>query len=154
LAIFITFATGSNKSTYHIIFMGKGDKKSRRGKIIIGSFGVRRPRRKAKAVIVEKPLGPKPKKPVEEQILIPLEMPEVPVIETGQETPVVKKAAKKPAAKKPAEKAEKEVKVEKEVLKVVKETPKEDKEPAKPKTPKAKKKPAEAPKDSEEPVKE
>jgi 30S ribosomal protein S31 len=26
--------------------MGKGDKKSRRGKIILGSFGVRRPRKK------------------------------------------------------------------------------------------------------------
>ncbi len=26
--------------------MGKGDKKSRRGKIVIGSFGVRRPRNK------------------------------------------------------------------------------------------------------------
>jgi 30S ribosomal protein S31 len=135
--------------------MGKGDKKTRRGKIVIGSFGVRRPRKKVKAIIAAKPASPKPKKPAEEQILIPLEMPEVPVVaETGQETPVVKKAAKKPAAKKPAEKAEKEVKVEKEVEKVVKETPKEDKEPAKPKTPKAKKKPAEAPKDSEEPTKE
>jgi 30S ribosomal protein S31 len=28
--------------------MGKGDKKSRRGKIIIGSYGVRRPRKKKK----------------------------------------------------------------------------------------------------------
>ena len=27
--------------------MGKGDKKSKRGKIILGSFGVRRPRKKA-----------------------------------------------------------------------------------------------------------
>jgi len=26
--------------------MGKGDKKSRRGKIILGSYGVRRPRKK------------------------------------------------------------------------------------------------------------
>lgn len=31
--------------------MGKGDKKSRRGKIQIGSHGVRRPQRKAKTVI-------------------------------------------------------------------------------------------------------
>jgi len=29
--------------------MGKGDKKSRRGKITIGTYGVRRPRKKAKA---------------------------------------------------------------------------------------------------------
>ena len=27
--------------------MGKGDKKSRRGKIVLGSFGVRRPRKKS-----------------------------------------------------------------------------------------------------------
>lgn len=31
--------------------MGKGDKKSRRGKIILGSFGVRRPRKKKKSII-------------------------------------------------------------------------------------------------------
>jgi len=37
--------------------MGKGDKKSKRGKIIMGSYGVRRPRNKAKAdvIVVEKP---------------------------------------------------------------------------------------------------
>ena len=29
--------------------MGKGDKKSRRGKITMGTFGVRRPRKKTKA---------------------------------------------------------------------------------------------------------
>ena len=33
--------------------MGKGDKKSRRGKIILGSFGVRRPRKK-KTIIISK----------------------------------------------------------------------------------------------------
>ncbi len=31
--------------------MGKGDKKSRRGKIVIGSTGVRRPKNKKKAVV-------------------------------------------------------------------------------------------------------
>lgn len=30
--------------------MGKGDKKSRRGKIIIGTYGVRRPKNKAKSL--------------------------------------------------------------------------------------------------------
>lgn len=35
--------------------MGKGDKKTRRGKISLGTFGVRRPRKKAKPIIVEKP---------------------------------------------------------------------------------------------------
>ncbi|NSW44742.1 MAG: 30S ribosomal protein THX [Bacteroidales bacterium] len=28
--------------------MGKGDKKSRRGKIVLGTYGVRRPRKKSK----------------------------------------------------------------------------------------------------------
>lgn len=33
--------------------MGKGDKKSKRGKIIMGSYGKRRPRKKVKAVPVK-----------------------------------------------------------------------------------------------------
>ena len=33
--------------TNQIKNMGKGDKKSRRGKIILGSYGIRRPRKKA-----------------------------------------------------------------------------------------------------------
>lgn len=32
--------------------MGKGDQKSKRGKIVIGSYGVRRPRKVAKKVLV------------------------------------------------------------------------------------------------------
>ncbi len=38
--------------------MGKGDKKSKRGKIVNGSYGVKRPRRKyyyEEEVVVEKP---------------------------------------------------------------------------------------------------
>lgn len=31
--------------------MGKGDKKTRRGKIILGTSGVRRPRNKKKAIV-------------------------------------------------------------------------------------------------------
>ena len=31
--------------------MGKGDKKSRRGKIVIGTYGVRRPKKKKKHAI-------------------------------------------------------------------------------------------------------
>lgn len=34
--------------------MGKGDKKTKRGKIFMGTFGVRRPRKKTKPVIVIK----------------------------------------------------------------------------------------------------
>jgi len=40
--------------------MGKGDKKSRRGKIINKTYGVRRPRKKAAEVFVE--VKPKAKK--------------------------------------------------------------------------------------------
>lgn len=39
--------------------MGKGDKKSKRGKITIGTYGVRRPRKKKKAVTK---VAPKAKK--------------------------------------------------------------------------------------------
>lgn len=31
--------------------MGKGDKKTRRGKIVIGSYGVRRPRKNESAIL-------------------------------------------------------------------------------------------------------
>ena len=62
--------------------MGKGDKKTKRGKIIIGSFGVRRPSRKIKPVFAVKV---KAEKKVEE------------VVAENTE----KKTTKKPAAKKP-----------------------------------------------------
>lgn len=82
--------------------MGKGDKKSRRGKIIMGSFGVRRPSRKrVSAVPPVKIAEEKPKKAakiVEEPV-------EVPVAVVEQTTPEVKKPVKKAPAKKaiPAE---------------------------------------------------
>ena len=41
--------------------MGKGDKKSKRGKISMGSYGVRRPRKKSKPVIIAKKAKPKAK---------------------------------------------------------------------------------------------
>lgn len=71
--------------------MGKGDKKSKRGKIIKGSYGVRRPRKKTAVIVLKKKTAkPKPKAPKEE--------PE-------EKTVAVKKPAeKKVAAKKPAAK--------------------------------------------------
>ena len=39
--------------------MGKGDKKSKRGKIILGSHGVSRPRRKKSGSVVVAPAEPK-----------------------------------------------------------------------------------------------
>jgi len=59
--------------------MGKGDKKTKRGKIIIGSFGVRRPSKVKKQVIVK--AEKKTKKAEAETIEV--------------------KAVKKPAVKKP-----------------------------------------------------
>ncbi len=77
--------------------MGKGDKKSKRGKIIAGSYGVRRPSRKHKSVAPAKDIAAeKPKKApkaVEEPV-------EVPVVAVEQPKAEEKKAVKKPAAKK------------------------------------------------------
>jgi ribosomal small subunit protein bTHX len=72
--------------------MGKGDKKTKRGKIIAGSYGVRRPK-KSTTSHVEIPKPEKVKKtPAKEA-------------EVEEKKPVVKKTTtKKPAAKKPAAK--------------------------------------------------
>lgn len=95
--------------------MGKGDKKSRRGKIIIGSSGVRRPKSsktkafvKAEAVPVQKAekkvkiaeapkAEPKPKAKVDE----PVAVPKSEIIDTPEKT--VKKAVKKVKAEDAAE---------------------------------------------------
>jgi 30S ribosomal protein S31 len=60
--------------------MGKGDKKSRRGKLFQGSFGVRRPKHKKKVVV--KPGS-----------IAPIETP--PVIEVPVEEKKPKRATKK-----------------------------------------------------------
>lgn len=77
--------------------MGKGDKKSKRGKIISGTYGVRRPKKGTKPnIVVEKP--EKVKKTPAKVAVSEEKKPET-------KAPVVKKpAAKKAAAKKPAEK--------------------------------------------------
>jgi 30S ribosomal protein S31 len=72
--------------------MGKGDKKTKRGKIIAGSYGVRRSKKSNKSpVVVAKP--EKIKEATVQQT------------ETEKKMPVAKKTtAKKPASKKPATK--------------------------------------------------
>ena len=102
--------------------MGKGDKKTRRGKIVIGSYGVRRPRRIKKAVVVvnkgaqakPKKVQEKPQKLVEEAVvmiepvIVSEPVVEAPVkVEIAVETKPVKSPAKKAAVKKTVEKAEK-----------------------------------------------
>lgn len=64
--------------------MGKGDKKSKKGKISSGTYGVSRKKRSVKAVVV------KPKKKAVKKV--------------EAEAEPKKAAAKKPAAKKPAAK--------------------------------------------------
>lgn len=81
--------------------MGKGDKKSKRGKIIMGSYGVRRPRNKAKAdvTVVEKP---KKVKTVEKK---EVKAPKASAAKTTAKKTAAKKTTK---AKEPKESTEKE----------------------------------------------
>jgi len=103
--VFIKFVDQSlNNQKIHN--MGKGDKKSRRGKIVIKSFGVRRPRRKiarvapAVAVKEEKPAKPvKEKAPAKPKAETEVPKVEAPVVELPKETEA------KPAKKKSAPKA-------------------------------------------------
>ena len=71
--------------------MGKGDKKSKKGKISKGSYGVRRQKKVAVIEPVEKPKMAKAKNVA-------------PAKETVKKAPAKKSAAKKLAAKKPAAK--------------------------------------------------
>lgn len=62
ISINYTFA-----KTLNFNFMGKGDKKSKKGKISMGSYGVRRPRKKASKVAVTPSV--KKVKPKEEAVV-------------------------------------------------------------------------------------
>ncbi|HUX59098.1 MAG TPA: 30S ribosomal protein THX [Bacteroidales bacterium] len=116
--------------------MGKGDKKSRRGKIILGTFGVRRPRKKAnkpeikpaKVIRANEKKDIKPVKEVKEVNVIKEEtVAKVPI--PAKEIKEVKVVKEKTVAKasKPA-KGKKEVKTQVKVEKTPKETkPKKEK---------------------------
>jgi ribosomal small subunit protein bTHX len=88
--------------------MGKGDKKTKRGKIIISSYGVRRARRKKglRHGILHKPA--EEAKPVDTLEQNPVELvPEsAPVVEQVVEKAPRKTAVKKAVPKKPVEKVE------------------------------------------------
>ena len=79
--------------------MGKGDKKTKRGKIVIGSSGVRRARKKKgrKPDILHK-AEPKPKDILEQHPTV--QIPEI----SPMGEPVEEKVTRKPAAKKAAPK--------------------------------------------------
>jgi 30S ribosomal protein S31 len=91
--------------------MGKGDKKTRRGKIVRGSFGVRR-RRKGKTIA--QIIRQKEKETPAEKLVEVIKKEKTEKIDKAEEKP----APKKPAAKKTTvKKAETETKAEKKPAK-------------------------------------
>jgi 30S ribosomal protein S31 len=86
--------------------MGKGDKKTRRGKITIGSSGVRRSRKKKgyKPAILQKAALAPMETPEPVPVVIVPETP--PVVEQTEEKAPKKAAVKKAAPKKPSAKSE------------------------------------------------
>ncbi len=100
--------------------MGKGDKKTKRGKIVAGSYGVRRPKKKkttykptAKAVIKKTETVAKPVKDTTEKKVAPKKAaPKKAVPAVKQES-----KAKKPAAKAAEKKATPAVKEKKKSAK-------------------------------------
>ena len=81
--------------------MGKGDKKTRRGKIIIGSNGVRRPANKPKAYVAPemvaklKKTTEKPKAEAKPKVKVAEVAPETGPETVAAETKTVKKTMKK-----------------------------------------------------------
>ena len=107
--------------------MGKGDKKSRRGKIIMGSYGVRRPRKghekpgikPVKEILVKEPKDKKPlkeKKEVKEVAAVKemVEVKEVKAPVKPKETKAVKEKVEAKPPKVVKLKTEKEPKPKKE----------------------------------------
>ena len=145
---FVNFATALKMGIKLIktINMGKGDKKSRRGKIILGSYGVRRPRKKAdkpgvklaKAIKVKNPNDLKPEKTVKEtQVAKEKAVEKVPKLSKEKDD---KKEEKKEVKQEVKKEVKQEVKqeVKKDVKKEVKQEDKLAKAPKETK-PKSKK---------------
>jgi 30S ribosomal protein S31 len=116
---FYTFAKTNKKQ-----IMGKGDRKTRRGKLYLGTYGVRRPKKGKKHVIVTKSMD------VKKEVKEPKELvKEVKVVEKVEKVERVEKI----------EKVEKAEKVEKKVApKTAKAPAKEKKAPVKEKSKKGK----------------
>jgi len=90
--------------------MGKGDKKSKRGKIVIGSYGVSRPRKnkRVRTPMVKIKIEPKIKEPKakkEEKKIIPVE----PVVEVQVTEVIEEKLTKKAPVKKSVKKTVTEI---------------------------------------------
>jgi 30S ribosomal protein S31 len=67
--------------------MGKGDSKSRRGKIILGSYGVRRPRKKGFKIETKPETAIREKKPVKEAKEAPAVKEKTETAEKGKKEP-------------------------------------------------------------------
>jgi 30S ribosomal protein S31 len=142
--------------------MGKGDKKTRKGKINIGSYGVRR-KRKGKKIsaltdkkVKTKPVKaqePKPRKVAEEPALVvetPVVVEQAVINEPEATTPV---QAEIPLDITPAKAPVKKIATKKTAAKTEKQEKPEAGE-AKPKTTKGKKKTAESAEEKEKPTEE
>lgn len=84
------FAKLKTSINFKINYMGKGDKKTRRGKITMGTYGKTRPRKKKKKSTAAKRIAET----------------ETPVVATSAEEKKEVKAPKKTAAKKSTKKSE------------------------------------------------
>ena len=112
--------------------MGKGDKKSRRGKIWIGSYGVRRSARSKNPVIVAKPKADKPIKTPKKAETTPEEIVMAPEVQEAVTVEVVQEEKKAKKVKKTEGETEKKKKAPKaEGAEGEEEKPKAKKAPAK-----------------------
>jgi 30S ribosomal protein S31 len=91
--------------------MGKGDKKTRRGKLFMGSFGKKRPKKQEsfKSASTEKVVKDQETKPVRKHVA---EAKETKAPKAAEAKPVREKKEDKPEAKKEAPRAKKEKKAE------------------------------------------
>ena len=82
--------------------MGKGDRKTKRGKVTMGSYGKRRPRKENQTAFVSKEVKPNTVDKALEEPKAKAEKSEKKApIKTAAKKAPAKKAAAKPAAKKP-----------------------------------------------------
>lgn len=94
--------------------MGKGDRKTKRGKVTMGSYGKRRPRKENQPAFVSKQVKPNTADSAldEPKAKAPKVEKKAPTKTEAKKAPAKKAAAKKPVAKKTTEKDKVEAKKE------------------------------------------
>ena len=83
--------------------MGKGDKKTKRGKIRIGSTGITRPRKKMRTRVTSARAESGPAKELETEVAQPESAPKKAAKKTAEPATVAEEKPKAPKAKKKAE---------------------------------------------------